>query len=626
MSNFKVNHSARKGRKQVGDYILEKAIGFGAFSTVYEGSNVHSKLKVAVKSINLHRINVSEKHLSNLKQEIDILRKCRHSNIVQLLHTYQTSNHIYLIMQFCGGGDLHRFVQRNGKMTERDAQRFTIQFVEGLKYLHSLAIIHRDLKPQNILLSENSKNAIVRIADFGFARYKPTGHNMVDTMCGSPLYMAPEILKCNKYDSKVDLWSAGTIIYQMVTREPPFNGANHIQLLKNIESMKRIRFPSGLSEDCKDLIVRLLKRSPQHRISWDGLFNHPWLHPAVAITASSSPSSGGGHRVRTPASSKSPSAGMTSPKMGPRSDRGHSGHSRSDSGRKHKFPPPLHIHSNASKGNSIGNGASSPEAFIMIDSGPSSGSPSRGSSAVHNATMTPPAATNEMAMNSKLYLEFLGQCTKSLRDASKRYEFAQCLMKVGDVETSREHISSALLLYLRGLDVLETVIASVQSWIALYGASHRYFHRKFKRKRNVEQLLEAVDEGMTQSRADALSLQFKQLLLDSIRCYDDHWKRGEAIQTLCATQCLQFEVERGGNVDCVLFEFAVDIAQKSCSDVLLNLDGKEQVQSAQHKMAQSAVVLEYLMAVDSITDEDKREIRKYLDAMEGTLRVIATLK
>ena len=202
MSTFKVNHGSRKARKQVGDYILEKAIGFGAFSTVYEGSNVHSKLKVAVKSINLHRINVSEKHLSNLKQEIDILRKCRHSNIVQLLHTYQTSNHIYLIMQFCGGGDLHRFVQRNGKMTERNAQRFTIQFVEGLKYLHSLKIIHRDLKPQNILLSENSKNAIVRIADFGFARYKPTGHNMVDTMCGSPLYMAPEILKCNKYDSK----------------------------------------------------------------------------------------------------------------------------------------------------------------------------------------------------------------------------------------------------------------------------------------------------------------------------------------------------------------------------------------------------------------------------------------
>merc|ERR1719397_1220862 len=99
-------------------------------------------------------------------------------------------------------------------------------------------------------------------------------------------------------------------------------------------------------------------------------------------------------------------------------------------------------------------------------------------------------------------------------------------MKVGDVETSREHICSALLLYLRGLDLLETVIVTVQQWIANYGASHKYFHRKFKRKRNVQQLLHGVKEGMTQSKVDALSVQFKQLLLDGIKCYDDHWKRG----------------------------------------------------------------------------------------------------
>eukprot|EP01083_Nonionella_stella_P001223 3580_1 len=157
------------------------------------------------------------------------------------------------------------------------AQRFTVQLAHGLKYLHSLAIIHRDLKPQNILLSHNSINAIVRIADFGFARYKPAGANMVDTMCGSPLYMAPEILKFNKYDSKVDLWSAGTIIYQMVTKEAPFNGANHIELLKKIETTKRLRFPADLSNDCKQLIIGLLKRNPTQRISWDEFFNHPWL-------------------------------------------------------------------------------------------------------------------------------------------------------------------------------------------------------------------------------------------------------------------------------------------------------------------------------------------------------------
>ncbi|ETO20307.1 hypothetical protein RFI_16908, partial [Reticulomyxa filosa] len=92
---------------------------------------------------------------------------------------------------------------------------------------------------------------------------------MVDTMCGSPLYMAPEILKFTKYDSKVDLWSAGTIIYQMVTKEPPFNGNNHIQLLEKIEKTK-VHFPSHLSAECVDLLS-------VDRMSWDAFFSHPWL-------------------------------------------------------------------------------------------------------------------------------------------------------------------------------------------------------------------------------------------------------------------------------------------------------------------------------------------------------------
>ncbi|ETO20308.1 autophagy protein 1 [Reticulomyxa filosa] len=130
-------------RKQVGDFILEKSIGFGSFSTVYEGRNVKTGEKVAVKSINLHRINLNAKHQTNLKQEIDILRKCQHTNIVQLLHTYQTNNHIYLVMQYCSGGDLHKFVQKNGPLKEPVAQYFSRQLANGLFYLHSSKIVHR---------------------------------------------------------------------------------------------------------------------------------------------------------------------------------------------------------------------------------------------------------------------------------------------------------------------------------------------------------------------------------------------------------------------------------------------------------------------------------------------------
>merc|ERR1712087_454006 len=128
------------------------------------------------------------------------------------------------------------------------------------------------------------------------------------------------------------------------------------------------------------------------------------------------------------------------------------------------------------------------------------------------------------------------------------YELARCIMKVGDVETSREHICAALLLYLRGLDILEMIIKDVQRWIELYTASQKYL------KRNQEAQNKHSNDTKELS---SLSTKFKQLLLDGIQCYDDHWKRGEAIQTLCATQCLEFEVA-SGNVDGVLFRFAID--------------------------------------------------------------------
>ena len=477
MSSFKPSKSRKSsGRKQVGNYILERAIGFGAFSTVYEGTNTASKSRerVAIKSINLHRINVSSKHLANLKQEIDILRKCKHRNIVQLLQTYQTQNHIYLIMQFCGGGDLHRFIASNGKMTERNAQSFSLQFVEGLKYLHSLKIIHRDLKPQNILLSESTPSAIIRIADFGFARYKPSGHNLVDTMCGSPLFMAPEILKFNKYDSKVDLWSAGTIIYQMLAAKPPFNGLNHIELLKNIESTKTLKFPSGLSAECKDLLLRLLKRNPSKRISWNEFFAHPWL--------------------------------------------------------QHK------------------------DEFIVIDDDIS-----------------------------------IKEAEDALSAVSTEYEYAKSIMKVGDIQVSREQISCALLLYLRGLDILEEIIGKIQNFICLCAQS--------RKKSGDEQLV-------------AFSIKFKELLLQSIGSFDDHWKRGEAIQTLCASQCLSFD-SHSINVDEVIFHFAVNIAKKLCSDVMLNQSIES---SAIHKMKESQLLLQYLLTLQSISDLDKRQIKKCMFA------------
>lgn len=147
--------------------------------------------------------------------------------------------------------------------------------------------MQRDLKPQNLLLSDNTPHAVLKIADFGFARHLQQ-QELADTLCGSPLYMAPEILQSHKYDAKADLWSVGTILYELVVSKPPFNGINHVELLRNIER-REAKVPDqiakGLSPACTDLIYGLLKRMPVQRMSFEEFFAHPFLAGTVPLAA-----------------------------------------------------------------------------------------------------------------------------------------------------------------------------------------------------------------------------------------------------------------------------------------------------------------------------------------------------
>ena len=147
--------------------------------------------------------------------------------------------------------------------------------------------LQRDLKPQNLLLSDNTPQAVLKIADFGFARHLQQ-QELANTLCGSPLYMAPEILKSQQYDAKADLWSVGTILYELVVGRPPYNGSNHIVLLQNIER-NEARIPATiakhLSPACIDLIYSLLERNPVQRISFEEFFNHPFLAATTPLSA-----------------------------------------------------------------------------------------------------------------------------------------------------------------------------------------------------------------------------------------------------------------------------------------------------------------------------------------------------
>ncbi|CAN4106030.1 unnamed protein product [Withania somnifera] len=266
------------GRFVVGDYVIGKQIGAGSFSTVWHARHRAHGTEVAIKEIVTARLN--NKLQDSLKSEIVILQKINHPNIIRLHDMIEEVGKIYIVLEYCRGGDLSVYIQqRQGRIPEETAKHFMQQLASGLNILHDNNLIHRDLKPQNLLLSSNNDHSTLKIADFGFARsLQPRG--LAETLCGSPLYMAPEIMQLQKYDAKADLWSVGAILFQLVTGKTPFTGNNQIQLLQNILKSTELLFPpsgKNLSPNCIDLCKKLLRRYPVERLTFEEFFNHPFL-------------------------------------------------------------------------------------------------------------------------------------------------------------------------------------------------------------------------------------------------------------------------------------------------------------------------------------------------------------
>ncbi|XP_048648955.1 serine/threonine-protein kinase ULK3 isoform X4 [Marmota marmota marmota] len=187
------------------------------------------------------------------------------------------SDNIYLIMEFCAGGDLSRFIHTRRILPEKVARVFMQQLASALQFLHERNISHLDLKPQNILLSSLEKPHL-KLADFGFAQHmSPWDEKHV--LRGSPLYMAPEMVCQRQYDARVDLWSVGVILYEALFGQPPFASRSFLELEEKIRSNRVIELPlrPPLSRDCRDLLQRLLERDPSRRISFQDFFAHPWV-------------------------------------------------------------------------------------------------------------------------------------------------------------------------------------------------------------------------------------------------------------------------------------------------------------------------------------------------------------
>ncbi|ODV67606.1 Pkinase-domain-containing protein [Hyphopichia burtonii NRRL Y-1933] len=302
--------------KEIGIYTVGQEIGKGSFATVYKCINNKTHASVAIKSVVRSKLK-SKKLIANLEIEISILKTMKHPHIVGLLDYNQSKSHFHLVMDYCSMGDLSYFIRKRDQLikthpvissllerypspegshglNETLVLHFLKQLSSALEFLRSKSLVHRDIKPQNLLLCPpvHSKSdfekgqyvglwelPILKIADFGFARFLPST-SMAETLCGSPLYMAPEILRYEKYNAKADLWSVGAVLYEMTCGRPPFKAANHIELLANIEKAEdRIKFSASakVPESCKRLIRSLLKYNPTERISFHEFFNDPLI-------------------------------------------------------------------------------------------------------------------------------------------------------------------------------------------------------------------------------------------------------------------------------------------------------------------------------------------------------------
>jgi len=263
MSNFNTTFNIK-------DYVVDRRrIGKGSFSTIYKCRDSKTDKTYALKEITIDK----NKNKVSIKREFEIMRKLNHENIVKIHDVIIDTqlNNIYFIMDYYEYGDLSNFLKKQ-PLKEKFTRKYMKQLSNGLKYLLDNNILHRDLKPQNILLS---KNYDVKITDFGFATYY-TKDSIINTLCGSPMYMAPEIITKNGYDYKSDLWSVGIILYEMLHGYTPFNVQNFIELIKEIKK-KNISIKVDVSEECTDLIYSLCKTNPNERIGWNDFFAHKWF-------------------------------------------------------------------------------------------------------------------------------------------------------------------------------------------------------------------------------------------------------------------------------------------------------------------------------------------------------------
>ncbi|XP_050291317.1 serine/threonine-protein kinase TIO isoform X4 [Quercus robur] len=252
------------------NYHVIELVGEGSFGKVYKGRRKFTGQTVAMKFIMKH--GKSEKDIQNLRQEIEILRKLKHENIIEMLDSFESEQEFCVVTEFAQG-ELFEILEDDKCLPEEQVQAIAKQLVRALHYLHSNRIIHRDMKPQNILIGAGS---VVKLCDFGFARAMSTNTVVLRSIKGTPLYMAPELVREQPYNHTADLWSLGVILYELFVGQPPFYTNSVYALIRHIVK-DPVKYPDNMSQNFKSFLRGLLNKVPQNRLTWPTLLEHPFV-------------------------------------------------------------------------------------------------------------------------------------------------------------------------------------------------------------------------------------------------------------------------------------------------------------------------------------------------------------
>jgi len=264
-------------------YEFREVLGTGAFSKVFSAEcRFEPGTMVAIKCIDKKALKGKEESLEN---EIKVLRKLRHQNIVQLYDTYDEKAYVYLVMELVTGGELFDRIVAKGSYTERDASNLIRQVLEAVAFMHKNGVVHRDLKPENLLYYNQDEDSKIMISDFGLSKTEESG--IMATACGTPGYVAPEVLQQKPYGKAVDVWSIGVIAYILLCGYPPFYDENDANLFAQIikgEYEFDSPYWDEISDSAKDFISHLMCCNPEMRYTCERALQHPWISGNTART------------------------------------------------------------------------------------------------------------------------------------------------------------------------------------------------------------------------------------------------------------------------------------------------------------------------------------------------------